>query len=305
MFAASDDDGGSKGAVAEGEKKKGKSKQLWLPEGPSLSFIALLVGNTLLMTPFALLAMVVGIKVEGSRFAVDGVSTMIAIYAAAGWSMAEWLLPTLFPKQAKQYEDVNAHTELFAAITFGTKRGGFARTAGVVAGSAIISVSAGIFEELVFRGTAQRILTAILCVPFSPIMAHAAAIIFVATVFGSLHNYCKGYVFFASLAGVFFGALYSITENLYTVALTHALIDFSTFLLSYSNIVGADAAKKKSLLSKTKFDMINKLIQVRQRLDIMADNRSYAKKKLKDDAKKYLKDDFTKRWGEKRAPPMA
>lgn len=264
--------GGKGDRVAVARQAVSNNRQLKLPsdslpDGPSLSFVLLLVANTLMLTPFALAGAAIGLCVQGSRFAIDASSTLIAVIAAASWSLIEWLLPVCLPAQAKKYEAVNAHTELFVATTFGTQRGGIRRIRNVVAGSAVVSASAGICEELVFRGTAQRLTAACLCAIISPPAAHACAIVLVSTIFGRLHNYCQGYALFATLAGIFFGALYYCTENLYVVSLTHALIDFATFLFAYFSVLTADKAKREDLL-KRDFEMINKLRILRYRLDL-------------------------------------
>jgi len=88
---------------------------------------------------------------------------------------------------------------------------------------AVLSLLAGIGEEMLFRGMAQAALDHWL----GPWLALALA----SLLFGLLHALTPAYAILASLAGAYLGAIWLATGNLLVVIEAHALYDF--IALSY------------------------------------------------------------------------
>lgn len=82
---------------------------------------------------------------------------------------------------------------------------------------AMMAIGAGISEELLFRGVLQTWIDG-----FSPLMV---AIVASNILFGMLHIRTVLYAAIAGCIGIYLGVLYSITGNLLTVIVTHALYD--------------------------------------------------------------------------------
>ncbi len=81
----------------------------------------------------------------------------------------------------------------------------------------LMSLGAGIGEEMLFRGALQGWLS-----EFSPIII---AIILPAMIFGALHNANLTYMVIASLIGVYLGVSFVITDNIAVPIIAHALYD--------------------------------------------------------------------------------
>ncbi len=84
---------------------------------------------------------------------------------------------------------------------------------------ALISLSAGVFEEMLFRGVIQASLTHWLGLAWGLGLA--------SLLFGLLHPITVSYILFASLLGFYLGAIWIVNGNLLTVMVTHALYDFA------------------------------------------------------------------------------
>ncbi len=83
----------------------------------------------------------------------------------------------------------------------------------------LVSILAGVGEELLFRGVFQTALTNMLG-PF-------AGLILASVLFGLGHWITPGYALLAGLAGVFLGLLFQFTDNLLLPVLVHILYDFT------------------------------------------------------------------------------
>lgn len=83
---------------------------------------------------------------------------------------------------------------------------------------ALISVAAGVGEEMLFRGVLQGSFTRAL----GPWVGLAAA----GVVFGLLHPVSTAYVVIAGLMGAYLGLVWLVTGNLLTVIVAHSLYDF-------------------------------------------------------------------------------
>ncbi len=87
---------------------------------------------------------------------------------------------------------------------------------------AIISLCAGLGEEVLFRGLLQGGLAAWLGEPWGVWIALAVA----SLVFGLAHAITRTYIALAALAGLYLGLLFLWTDNLVPPILAHAIYDF-------------------------------------------------------------------------------
>ncbi len=92
---------------------------------------------------------------------------------------------------------------------------------------ALIALSAGVGEEMLFRGVLQSSLTAWLGAGWGLVIA--------SLLFGLLHPISLPYVVVTSVLGLYLGAAYLLTGNLLVVMVTHSLYDFAlmSYLLRY------------------------------------------------------------------------
>jgi membrane protease YdiL (CAAX protease family) len=84
---------------------------------------------------------------------------------------------------------------------------------------ALISVSAGVGEEMLFRGVVQASLSAWLGVPWGLGLA--------SLLFGLLHPISVAYMVITGVLGLYLGAVWYVGGNLLTVMIAHALYDFA------------------------------------------------------------------------------
>ncbi len=87
-----------------------------------------------------------------------------------------------------------------------------------IPGLALLSISAGIGEEMLFRGLLQEGLGGWL----GPIWG----LVLASVVFGLAHAISLGYFVITVVMGLYLGALYQTSGSLWAPALTHALYDF-------------------------------------------------------------------------------
>ncbi len=83
---------------------------------------------------------------------------------------------------------------------------------------ALISLSAGVGEEMLFRGVFQAW--------FTDWLGPAGGLTLASIVFGILHPISVSYIFIAGFLGFYLGAIWIYQDNLLTVMVTHALYDF-------------------------------------------------------------------------------
>jgi len=88
---------------------------------------------------------------------------------------------------------------------------------------ALISLAAGVGEEMLFRGVFQGVLGRWL----GPWPGWGAA----SLLFGLLHPITPGYIVIAGLMGAYLGGLWLFNGNLLTVMVAHALYDFIALVL--------------------------------------------------------------------------
>ncbi len=82
----------------------------------------------------------------------------------------------------------------------------------------LISLLAGIGEEMLFRGVIQDTLSAWI----NPL----AGIVLASLLFGLMHPITPFYVVLAALMGAFLGWIFIVTDNLLPAIITHGLYDF-------------------------------------------------------------------------------
>lgn len=87
---------------------------------------------------------------------------------------------------------------------------------------ALLSLLAGIGEELLFRGVIQEIL--------SRWAGAAVGLVLASLLFGLLHPITPTYILLAGLMGLYLGIAWLLTGNLLTVIVAHALYDFGVLL---------------------------------------------------------------------------
>jgi uncharacterized protein len=87
---------------------------------------------------------------------------------------------------------------------------------------AVISILAGVCEELLFRSVLQGGL--------SGLIGTGPALLIASAVFGLFHLVTRAYAILAGLIGVYLGVLWLFSGNLLTPILVHALYDFVALL---------------------------------------------------------------------------
>jgi membrane protease YdiL (CAAX protease family) len=88
---------------------------------------------------------------------------------------------------------------------------------------ALISLAAGVGEEMLFRGVFQGVLIRWL----GPALGWGAA----SLLFGLLHPITLGYIVVAGLMGAYLGGIWFFNGNLLTVMVAHALYDFIALVI--------------------------------------------------------------------------
>jgi len=85
-------------------------------------------------------------------------------------------------------------------------------------GTGLISLAAGIGEELLFRGVVQH--------GIAGVAGPATALVAASLLFGLVHALTPAYFVLTTLAGVYLGGLYLATDNLLLPMLVHFLYDW-------------------------------------------------------------------------------
>lgn len=88
---------------------------------------------------------------------------------------------------------------------------------------ALLSIAAGVGEEMLFRGVIQGVMMRVL----GPILGLAGA----SVLFGLLHPVSVAYVIMAALLGAYLGYVWIASGNLLTVIVAHAVYDFIALIV--------------------------------------------------------------------------
>jgi membrane protease YdiL (CAAX protease family) len=96
---------------------------------------------------------------------------------------------------------------------------------------ALISVAAGVGEEMLFRGVIQGAIARAL--------GPAAGVALAGALFGLLHPVSPAYVALAAVLGAYLGAVWLATGNLLSVIVAHALYDFIALVVLLRDKPGA------------------------------------------------------------------
>jgi membrane protease YdiL (CAAX protease family) len=163
----------------------------------SLSVVAWLLGWLLNQPAWA----TVEFSATGAAMGVAATVPMLA-----GFFMAVWLPLPAFKRVLRVFDEFGR--PFFAAYT--------------VFDLAVLSLMAGVGEELLFRGVVQGLLDRW----WGPWVALPVASI----LFGALHALTPTYVLLATLAGMYLGGVWLITDNLLVVIIAHALYDFAALV---------------------------------------------------------------------------
>jgi membrane protease YdiL (CAAX protease family) len=91
---------------------------------------------------------------------------------------------------------------------------------------ALISLSAGVGEEMLFRGVLQVSITAWLQSSIGAPWGLPCGVGIASLLFGACYPISVPYVVIAAILGLYLGAVWIMTGNLLTVMITHALYDF-------------------------------------------------------------------------------
>jgi membrane protease YdiL (CAAX protease family) len=83
---------------------------------------------------------------------------------------------------------------------------------------ALISLSAGVGEEMLFRGALQA--------AFAQWMGTAGGLVAASVIFGLMHAISMTYIVITGFLGLYLGGIWIANGNLLTVMVTHALYDF-------------------------------------------------------------------------------
>jgi membrane protease YdiL (CAAX protease family) len=159
----------------------------------SLSLVALLLGWLLKQPPWATV-----------EFSVTGVGLGVAatMPMLVGFLLAVWQPLPPFKRIVRVFDDFGR--PFFAAYT--------------VFDLAVLSLAAGVGEELLFRGVVQGVL--------DRWWGPWAAVPIASALFGALHALTPTYAILATLAGAYLGSVWLFTGNLLVVIIAHGLYDF-------------------------------------------------------------------------------
>jgi membrane protease YdiL (CAAX protease family) len=101
---------------------------------------------------------------------------------------------------------------------------------------ALVSIAAGVGEELLFRGLIQGAAT--------PWLGTWGAVAVAGLLFGLAHPITTAYIVFAAAMGVYLGVLWVVCDNLLAPIVAHALYDFVAlvYLVRRARAAGGEAA---------------------------------------------------------------
>jgi membrane protease YdiL (CAAX protease family) len=103
----------------------------------------------------------------------------------------------------------------------------------------ILGLAAGIGEELLFRGVLQYQL--------SESLDSSAALAISSIIFGLLHAVTPLYALLATLASLYFGWLYLMSDNLVVPIATHAFYDFVALMYAHYTVTKMSTKEQEML----------------------------------------------------------
>ena len=234
-----------------------------LPARPCRTVIVVVWANSLVLGLVGGAAGLLSSKaaVLGPQFDVGFASAVAGVVWALPWFLVLSLpLEKWFPERFGFLSGVSEHTELFTALIFGAELGGLRRWCLVLLGMLLVSLGAGVCEELLFRGIAQSGLAHFFQAIFSTsslfsfventLLAPALAIATTSLVFGLCHNYCQGYMLLTGTYGLYLGSVFAFTQNLYVPVVAHAIHNLVTFFFSYLQVANASPERKAKLAQR-------------------------------------------------------
>lgn len=174
------------------------------PPSEARTFVVVLGGTALLAIVAMSLCLVLKVPLA-PQFNPDPNDFLIGIIATLPLVIFLWWFSNTTLEKLASFR--NSQIKFFAEI-------GFTFTLPRII---LMAISAGIAEELLFRGFLQTWINS-----FAPV---AVAIIASNILFGVLHMRTALYAIIAGLVGVYLGVLYALTDNLLAPMVTHALYD--------------------------------------------------------------------------------
>lgn len=148
----------------------------------------------------------------------------------------------------KPLAEVTAASKTIALYALGAEL----RPLRALCGSALISASAALCEEIAFRGVLQTLATrALRALGAAPRPTVAAAVAAQAILFGVAHSYTNSpvYLITASIVGMVFGAAFAATGNLAVPIAMHFAVDMVTFLACHVQVARAGREAQCKLLA--------------------------------------------------------
>ncbi len=106
----------------------------------------------------------------------------------------------------------------------------------------LVALSAGVGEEMLFRGVLQASFTQWLAIYVTQWLAIYLGVGLASLLFGLMHPISIAYMVIITILGVYLGAVFYGVDNLLTVMITHAVYDFAAlgYLLRIRPAMNAD-----------------------------------------------------------------
>jgi membrane protease YdiL (CAAX protease family) len=163
-------------------------------------------------------ALAIGWLVGHSPLVGLGPETGAQQVAAIGWGLVATgpLLVALLVLERLPFAPLRRLQEMATAILLRMFRGAS------IGQLAVVALAAGFGEELLFRGLVQAGLSRWLM----GMPGQVTAVLIAAVLFGVCHWLSATYAVLAMLAGVYFGALLAVTDNILAPITAHAVYDF-------------------------------------------------------------------------------
>jgi membrane protease YdiL (CAAX protease family) len=198
--------------------------------------VSLLAGQSALVIPGIVFALVLKIPNYGfgSGFSANQQSIIDGILYTIPLGIIGYLLDTV-EDNFQPLKDVTTATQSSILNMLGSQ---FKPVLGLVA-ALILGLAAGIGEELLFRGVLQYQL--------SESLDSSAALAISSIIFGLLHAVTPLYALLATLASLYFGWLYLMSDNLVVPIATHAFYDFVALMCAHYTVTKMSTKEQEML----------------------------------------------------------